>query len=359
MANLHFDGFTAYQFREDLDGVYTREDDPDNLRINLTGGPNEQGAINLGGVNRTAESGFFIDLVAAHDHIYMGFWLTINDFDNTDDLFDMLVMWTQNTTTIRGSLHIGDDGSILVRRSNTGTLHFDSGNAATTIDGQTHFLARDTEYKIEVYIKFINTVGSLELRVNDDVWGRFTETLDFDGTIDQVHFKANDTGSGMDVDISDWYINDETGIAPNNTFLGSRWQVEVLRPTAEAAGIAFTPATGTDNSAMVDDAPRHDADATENHSTGDAQVDRFTTGNSLALQAVNSVSVVNVARHEGTAQNFRAKIFEGATGGDGADEALVGTFTAYRELFETNPDTSLQWTVTEIEASEFGYESRA
>ena len=110
---------------------------------------------------------------------------------------------------------------------------------------------------------------------------------------------------------------------------------------------------------MVDDAPKHDADATENHSTGSAQVDRFTTGNSIQKFAVNSVAVVNVARHEGTAQNFRAQIFEGATAGLGSDEALVATYTAYRSLFETNPDTGELWTVTEIEASEFGYESRA
>ena len=69
--------------------------------------------------------------------------------------------------------------------------------------------------------------------------------------------------------------------------------------------------------------------------------------------------MINVARHTGSAQNFRAVIFEGATSGDGADEALAESFQVFMEDYEINPDTSELWTVTEIEAAEFGYESRA
>ncbi len=88
-------------------------------------------------------------------------------------------------------------------------------------------------------------------------------------------------------------------------------------------------------------------------------MDRFTSTDTLNGSQVHNVSVINVARHTGTAQNFRAKIFEGATDGDGADETLAETFQIFMEDYEINPDTSLPWTVTEIEAAEFGYESRA
>lgn len=358
MALLHFDGFTAYGTRGDLDSVYTREDQIQNLNVLPAGGPSEAGSILLGGVDTFNESGFFFDLVSSHDHIYLGFWFNYTDFDTTNDILDMIVKWTLNTTTVRASLHLGSDGHLELRRSETGTTHLDTSDALTTADGELHFLSRNTEYKIEIWINFVNTVGSFELRVNDEIWGKKTASADFDGTCDQIHFKTNDRGSGATWELGDMYVFDETG-SFNNGFLGSNYLIETLRPTAEAAGIAFTPATGTDNSAMVDDAPKHDHDATENHSTGNAEVDRFTTGNTLAKQAVNAVKVINVARHEGASQNFRAKIFEGATGADGSDVALAETFEVHMEDFETNPDTSAQWTVTEIEASEFGYESRA
>jgi hypothetical protein len=88
-------------------------------------------------------------------------------------------------------------------------------------------------------------------------------------------------------------------------------------------------------------------------------VDRFTSAAVLSGKEVHNVSLINVARHTGVAQNFRAVIFEGATVGNGTDEALSASFQVFMEDFETNPDTALQWTNTEVDASEFGYESRA
>ena len=358
MALLHFDGFSSYLVRDDMDRTYTREDSSTNLNVIPAGGPSERGAIRIGGINRTAISGFFKDLVTAHDEIYMGFWFRLDAFDSTDDVEDMVIQFTLNTTTIRASMWVGEDGHIEIRRNETSTTYFDSSDAATTLDGETHFLSYGPEHKIELRMIFRNATGAFEVRVNGEVWARSAANADFDGTIDQVHFRCNDRGSGIDYQISDLYILDETG-AFNNSFLGTSWQVEVLRPDAEAAGIAFTPDTGVDNSAMVDDTPQHDFDSTGNESTGDAQVDRLTTTDTLAGGNVVGAKVINVARHLGTAQNFRAKIFEGATGADGADVALAESFEIHMEDFETNPDTSLQWTPTELEACEFGYESRA
>jgi hypothetical protein len=357
VSHIWSDGFTAYSFLSDLDNLYTREGLDNNLRFNQTGGQSEQGSVRLGGVDQS-EAGFYRDLGTSITIGYIGFWFRFNDFDTADGLDDM-IMKLSATTTARMSLRLSDDGSLQIRRSTNGTEHFDSSDVNETADGQQHFLFRGTEYKIELKIEGVNTVGSLELRVNDEVWG-ILDNKDFDGTYNRIYFKTGEVGEGADYEISDLYIMDDQGtIKENKGFLGSTWKIELIRPDAESATIGFTPESGVDNSAMVDDTPRNNQDADWNDSTADAQVDRFTSTGVLDGTLVHNVSLMNVARHTGTAQNFRGVIFEGATVGNGTDEALTANFEVFMEDFETNPDTSALWTDTEVEAAEFGYESRA
>jgi hypothetical protein len=357
VSHIWSDGFTAYNLLSDFDQLYTREGVNNNLRVVLAGGPSENGSVRLGGVDQS-NSGFYRDLGTAITIGYIGFWFKFNDFDTNDGLDDMIFKLSAGVTA-RMSMRLSDDGSIQIRSRTTSAEYFDSADITETLDGLQHFLFRGTEYKIELKIEGVNNFGSLELRVNDEVWA-ILDTLDFDGTYDRISFQTGEVGEGADFEISDLYVMDDQGtIAANATFLGSRWAVELLRPDAESAQIAFTPESGVDNSAMVDDAPRNNQDTDWNDSTGDAQIDRFTSTDTLNGALIHNVSVVNVARHTGTAQNFRAVIFEGATSGNGGDAALTASFEIFMEDYEINPDTTDPWTVTEVEAAEFGYESRA
>ena len=356
MSHIWSDGFTAYELLSDLDQLYTRGG-TSNLRLVQAGGPSEQGSIRLGGLDLTLD-GFYRDLGATITTGYIGFWFKLNGFDTADDLDDM-IMYVASTTTARCSMRISSDGSIQLRNSTTGTELFDSSDVTETADGLQHFLFAGTEYKIELQVIGINTSGRLELRVDDAVWG-IVDPADTNGTYNRIYFRTGSIGSGADYEITDLYIMDDQGtIKENNGFLGSKWQIELLRPDAESAQIDFTPESGVDNSAMVDDAPRNNQDTDWNDSTGNAEIDRLTTTDTLLGGLIHNISLINVARHTGSAQNFRAVIFEGATSGNGANEALAETFQVFMEDFEINPDTSLPWTVTEAEASEFGYESRA
>lgn len=357
MSHIFSDGFTAYVFLADLDNIYTRAGSEANLRIVPAGGPNELGSIRLGGVDRTL-AGFYRDFGTTVTTAYIGFWFKFNGFDTTEGLDDM-IMYIASSTTARMSMRISSDGSLQLRNSTTGIELFDSSDPLETADGLPHFLFQGTEYKIELQVVGINISGRLELRVDDEIWGT-VDPADTNGTFNRIYFRTGSIGEGADFEISDLYILDDQGSIPdNNNFLGKSWKMEVIRPDAESATINFTPESGSDNSAMVDDTPRNNADADWNDSTGNAQVDRLTSASALAGVRIHNVNVINVARHKGVAQNFRAVIFEGATAGNGGDEALAETFQVFMEDFETNPDTSLPWTQAEVDASEFGYESRA
>ena len=356
MSLLGFDGFTAYSVPGDMVNRWTRGGDQANAAINLSGGQNERGGLRLGLNDRTYDE-FYWNLVSLKTNITVGFWLKLEDFDSTNSLYDM-VLKLNSTTSTRLSMRIYQDGSVRFHRLTNSTLLFDSADTADTFDGTQKYLSYGSEYKIELRVNMVNSTGTLEFRVNDEIWFLGEGNVDLDGTVNRIYFVTGEEGSGLSYEVSDFWITEADGTSPE-TFLGAGFQVEVQRPTAESATIAFTPDTGTDNSAMVDDAPRHDADATANESTSNAQVDRYTSTATVAGQRVLGVNVVNVARHLGTAQNMRAVIFENATAGNGSDVALTAEFLPYHELFTQNPDTVAEWTPAEVDAAEFGLESRA
>lgn len=357
MSLLGFDGFTRYSNLADVAEVWTREGSAANSALNTTGGQHEAGALQIGGIDRSDDEWYW-DLTALKTELTFGFWFKFIDFDTTDDTDDMFIQ-IQSSTTTRCSFRLSSDGSIQFRRLTTSTEIFDSADATETFSGNPEFLFRDIEYKIEIKLSMINTTGSMELRVNDQVWARFQGNVDLDGTVNRIYFCTGVTGSGAQYEISDFYVLEDDGTDPI-TFLGSKWQVEVLRPTAESATESdWTPESGTDNSAMVDDAPRHDADATYINSAVNGNIDRYTTSNTLSQQRVMGVNVISLARHEGAADNYRNVIFEGATAGNGSTEALTAEFVPYHALFTTNPDTSAEWTKAEVEGCEFGVEDMA
>jgi hypothetical protein len=133
----------------------------------------------------------------------------------------------------------------------------------------------------------------------------------------------------------------------------------VLSPTSESATESdFTPQSGTNNS-MVDDPIPHDADSTWVESTVNGDIDRYLTTGTLDQARVLAVQVWSVARHLGSADNFRNTIFENATAANGSTEALTESFVAYASMFTVNPDTTAEWLQADVEACEFGVENMA
>lgn len=359
MSLLAFDGFTAYAFLDDLadSGRWTRETDGGNSALVLDGGQNERGGFRIGGINR-AEEEWYWNIGTLKTELTIGFWFVFEGFDTTDDIDDIFLS-LRSTTSYRCSFRIGEDGSIAFRRSSASTEFFDSADANDTATGEAEFLLPGSEYKIEIKLSLINSVGSMQLRVNGVTWYLSEGNLDLDGTANRVYFETGAIGSGAQYQISDFYLIEDDGTDPI-TFLGPTWQVETLVPTAESGTESdFTPSTGTDNSALVDDGNPHDADGTYIESTVNTDIDRYTTTDTLAQARVLGVNVVSVARHLGSADNYRNHIFENATAGNGATNALTSSFLPYLDLFVQNPDTSAEWTTTEVEACEFGVENVA
>lgn len=359
MSLLGFDGFSRYRAKSEIeDGNWVIETDSGNLSLVFDSGPNERGALQFGQLN-LSDASIYWNIGSLKQTLIMGFWFTFDGFDTSGGNTNDLIMSFNSSTSVRNSLRIRSDGSLLLLRSTNSTTIWDSSDTEDTPDGTAKYLFQGSEYKIEIRGDWLNTTGSFELRVNNEVWAFFSGNADLDGTINRIYFRTGFYLDGAQYSISDFYLIEDDGSGATD-FLGDTFQVEVLRPTSDSGTESdFTPSTGIDNYALVDDSIRHDYDGTYISSAVTGNIDRYLTTGTLNGQRVIAASVIAVARHEGSADNFRLTIFEGATAGNGGTEALTGNFIPYEYMTTVNPDTSAEWTVTELEGCEFGVEDVA
>jgi len=351
MALLHADALSAYGEAEDLDRLYTRAGDSAQLTFDRTGGPGGTGALAIGGA---AAFSFFRTISAATD-ITMGVAFTYQGFDTDLGSGDEILL-INTTTTTQISLVLRSDGSLRLYRGASVTLLFDSTNLAQTADGQAHLLSPGQEVRLELRVVLSDTVGILQLWIDDTLWCSRSniDTSNSGTTANRIYWKTN--GSGAQYAISWWYALDNTGSFNNSRLVG--WKFTIARPDADVAS-DFTPTSGTDNFAMVDEEGAHDWDNTTNSTSTNGHIDRFTHSATLPQDKVHGINVVTVPRHGGAAQNFRNKLRHSASDTNGTTTALTEAHRPLHMLVTTNPSTTAQFTKAEAEAVEFGYEQVA
>ena len=154
------------------------------------------------------------------------------------------------------------------------TLQVQRGGS-TTLGTSTLALNASTYYYIEFKALISNTVGTYEVRVNGVNW--------VSGTGADTQATANAVWNGIDVVggngtalVDDLYVLDGVASAdptyPDNTFLGDV-RIDALFPTAEGTTIEWTPSTGTNNAALVDETP---PDTTDYNSAAATEKDTYT-----------------------------------------------------------------------------------
>jgi len=157
-------------------------------------------------------------------------------------------------------------GNFNLRLSSTGQIA--AGAGYSTILGQTTdpALSTDNWHYIEVKVVVHDTAGSYEIRVDGVTVLNDTnvDTRGVDEDSEIVQFKPQVVNQELD----DIYICDTDGTT-NNDFLG-RVVIEGIFPSADGDASDWTPASGTDNYAMVDDTPTDDDTSyVENNIQGD------------------------------------------------------------------------------------------
>jgi len=263
----------------------------------------------------------------------------------------LILFMTNLITTIHIEIRGETDGNISIYRGST--------QLDITTDNP---LAFDDFNFIEARVVIDNSVGAVEVRLNGSTILNITSVDTRNGTSDMIEhiaFGGHSGGSGVTVD--DCYMLDETGAAPQNTFLGDI-RVDTLKPSADG-GLSqlptvfpASPATSFDK---VDEVLADD-DSTYIQSTALNQVSTFTYENLPVVLGGAEVYAVQV--------NTRVKKTESGDRALSSLQRFSSVNTAFlthgvstdnithRSVHPTNPRTASPWLESEVDALEVGLE---
>ena len=159
-------------------------------------------------------------------------------------------------------------------------------------------------------------------------------------------------------DIDDYYVLDNAGSAPNNTFLGDS-KVITLRPNGTGAVNQWTPSAGTaaNSYQLLDEAtPNADTDYISSGTIGQ----KTTVAYEDLPAASGALRFVQIAT-SGRKDDAGTRTICHVTRSGGADNAgpnvnLPDAYAFQTSIRETDPATGVAWTTGGVNAAEFGVE---
>ena len=346
MANLIFDGFEnlitsylQYKMAQNVRLVVSSSARPGGSTQALAGGNNGYGPVSLP-----------IGSNVAHVFYGVGFRYPGSTVPSTQcqailyDSATAQVGWKLNSN---GSISVyrgATSGSTLIGTTTTGLITL---NSVSTAD-----------YKmVELEVVFATgATGTVKLRVND------TEVLNVSSVQTSntanaycTHYAISGSNAGSEgVNYDDLYVNDDTGSAPHNTYYGEAFVVERVLPNADGNSSQWTRSTGTNNYAMVDDTGNDDTDYVSSSTTN--QIDTYGCSNlTNASGTVIGIEHNMIIRKDDVANRVVAPVIRtGGTDYPQTNRTATGTYTLWYERINTNPNTSLPFSISDINGIEIG-----
>lgn len=237
-------------------------------------------------------------------------------------------------------------GKIYVKRGST-TLGA-SGDSGTEVN----VFSDDAWHYIELKVVIDSVNGSWELRV-DGVESASGSGVNTGTPASAIDFELDYYDQYLD----DIYICDGDGTA-NNDFIGPAF-VEGLLPTSDGNSSDWTPSSGTDNYALIDENPS-DLDGTDNVSTTtqDAKDTYGYADLTSTPDLIRGVQVNTDARKLTVANQDLAHVARSGTTETTSSSIAVTDetdFATVSDVFEQDPNTSAAWTPAGVNAAEFGF----
>jgi hypothetical protein len=251
--------------------------------------------------------------------------------------------------TIHIAVRLNQDGSVQVRRGGDAGAVIASAPAGSVPGLGWHYM--------ECRVIISDTVGVVEVRMD----GSSTPVINFSGDTRNGGTSTNidylgGSGSGA-TGYNEWddmYVVDTLG-AINNTFLGDV-RVYTLAPNGNGAYSQFVGSDGNsvDNYLLVDEAPYNTADYVGSPTTGQRDSYLLTDLPATVATVFATQSRAIVAKSDAGAASIKQSIRVAATDYDTAATVLSTTWIDLVTLYETNPNTGVQWTAAGVNGAEIG-----
>lgn len=203
---------------------------------------------------------------------------------------------------------------------------------------------------IELEFTVSNTTGSFTLYVNGTsvASGTNLDTLITSSSYSLVAFGFQIPSlNGGIFDYDDLYITD------TNTRLGEQ-RIETLRPSADTAQKQWTPSTGSDNYATIDETLMSNTDFLSASNVGIYDLYDFTNLSSTP-NTINAVTVSALAQKDNASTRAIATpVKSGSATSDGANNYLSVGYALTTRILETDPNTSSAWTSSAVNSIQAG-----
>ena len=337
MALLFMDGFDHYGFNE-IPRKWTARDSSSSYAndIKATSGRRGGGAFFIG------SSGGIYKAIPARQSLVLGVAIYPTELPGTgggQPLFELRDGSSQQLYVFfdtAGKLRIYRGGGVLL---------------ATSVDPLPILTWSYVEFKASID----NASGSYELRVNGAAW-LAAGGVDTQNTANAFanYVCLGITGANdANVYYDDFYLCDTSGAA-NNDFLGDV-RIDVLAPNGPGTYQDWTPSTGTDHAALVDETSPNSTDYLTGETPGAKET--LTLGDLPAQGSVVAVQVCNyLAKTDAGAAKARNLIRSGTTDAYGAEAALSTSYVYSVSVHETDPATGNAWSTAAVNALEVGVE---
>ena len=173
------------------------------------------------------------------------------------------------------------------------------------------------------------------------------------GTIDDLIIR-NMTGTVGGSGTTDDSITSYS--SPGDTIFFGDGRIYTRSPNADASPNNGTPESGTNHYAMVDSLPYNTSDyITMTNTSGQEELyDVASLG--ATPSSIWAVQVSTIAeKTDAGAANLENLLVSGTATDTGVNNALTTSYQLYRDVFQTDPNTSAAWTVSGVNAAKIGY----
>lgn len=237
-------------------------------------------------------------------------------------------------------------------------LYLDSAARINVVDHTGATVAtgtRQLRYAVFYYIEVklvVGSSGSCEVHLNG-VPGEIASTTSNFGTtnVDRYLLEAQNLGAGVRYD-DHYALDPTTGV--NTDFLGDVC-VETLYPYQDGTYKQWTPDTGTDHFARVDDG-QLDGDTSYVHTATAGNKDSYDVSPTLNPCTVYGVQVnLGAKKNDSGGRTIAPLIRQSGTDYLGTTEALAGDWDFYSWLLDQDPAGS-DWLYSTVNGDEFGAE---
>lgn len=245
-------------------------------------------------------------------------------------------------------LRLNPDGTLSVTRNGTAVTN---GTSVSTLSVNVwHYI----EWKVTIADSI--SAGSCKVRLNGVDIITVATSQDLKNTsnasANQIQLNGNVGSFGGSAYYDDLYICDGTG-STNNDFLGD-CRVDVIFPNGAGNYTQLTPSTGS-NYTCVDESTPNTTDYVSGSTVNDR--DSYTLGDLPALtsQTVHGVQVnAAILKDDAGIRSVGTMVRSSSTNSDGSGVALSVSQTYITQIYEMNPNGSVAWTETTVNAMEAG-----